>query len=255
LCDNAGNCSQPKKSNGQACGGGAECASNNCVDGVCCNSACGGLCQTCATTGICRGADTDPMCGAVNCSNFDAECVSNRTNTTTACVAGRCRTPADCGFQSSNTRCGQGGLCDGQGICEGPSIECGNQTCSGSDVCCSMVNFETSQKTVQCGVGDNCTIPGGGVGPSFRISCDQNADCTGSDVCCVVGTNVSSGEVSCRPTCTAEAVGAELGAPPEMLVVGQLCASEVGQLVLPCPSGQSCNFTINTLPDPYMMCR
>ena len=52
-----------------------------------------------------------------------------------------------------------------------------------------------------------------------------------------------------------EAIGAELGAPPSMLVVGQLCASEVGSLFLPCPGGQACTGTINTLPDEYRMCR
>lgn len=256
LCDTAGNCSQPKKGNGAACGIGSECSSNNCVDGVCCNSTCNGTCETCATTGICRAAATDPACGSVTCSTFDAECVSDRTNTTNACIArGQCRTRADCGFRSSNTRCGQGGLCDGQGVCEGPSVECGNQTCSGNNVCCSMLDFATGVRTVTCGVGDNCSFPGGGAGPVFRISCDQNADCTGSDVCCVVSNNVNSGEVSCRPTCTAQAVGEELGAPPEMLVVGQLCASEVGSLVLPCPGGQRCTATTSTLPPEYLMCR
>jgi hypothetical protein len=40
-----------------------------------------------------------------------------------------------------------------------------------------------------------------------------------------------------------------------MLVVGQLCASEVGQLVLPCPGNQTCNFNISTLPPEYLACR
>jgi hypothetical protein len=70
-----------------------------------------------------------------------------------------------------------------------------------------------------------------------------------------MSNNVSSGEVSCRPTCTAQAVGEELGAPPEMLIVGQLCASEVGQLVLPCPGNQTCSPTTDTLPPEYRACR
>ncbi|HTV18182.1 MAG TPA: hypothetical protein VMG12_05915 [Polyangiaceae bacterium] len=256
LCDTAGNCSLPKKGNGQACAAGSECSSNNCVDGVCCNGACNGVCETCATTGICRAATTDTQCGPVTCSNFDAACVSDRTNTTNACVArGQCRTVNDCGFRSSNTRCGDGGLCDGQGNCEGPSVECGNQTCSGDNACCSMLDFNTGNLTVQCGVGDNCTFPNGGFGPTMQIFCDQNADCTGNDVCCITSTNVNSGDVRCRPVCTAQAVGAELGAPPEMLVVGQLCASQVGSLVLPCPGGQSCTLSINSLPPQFLGCR
>lgn len=252
VCDNAGNCSQPKKANGVACANGSECSSNNCVDGVCCNTACTGACQTCAT-GVCTQAATDTACPTVDCGS--AECAANPGLRPNACVAGRCQTAADCGFRSRNTRCGQGGLCDGQGACQGPSIDCGNQTCSGANVCCAMVNINNGVQTVQCGVGNNCTIPGGGVGPVMRISCDQNADCTGNDVCCVLMTNVNSGDVSCRPVCTAEALAAELGTVPSMLVVGQLCASEVGDLVLGCPSGTTCSDAPQPLPNAYEMCR
>jgi hypothetical protein len=118
-----------------------------------------------------------------------------------------------------------------------------------------MLDFATGVRTVSCGVGDSCPFPGNGAGPIFSISCDQNADCSGNEVCCVVGINVNSGEVSCRPLCTAQAVGEELGAPPELLVVGQLCASEVGQLFLPCPVNQDCDLTISTLPPQYIACR
>jgi len=256
LCDDSGNCSEPKKGNGAACNTGSECTSNNCVDGVCCNLACNGVCETCQSTGLCRAAATDAACSPVSCSSFDAECVTDRSNTPNACSGrGQCRTTEDCGFRSTNTRCGQGGLCNGEGVCEGPSIECGFETCSGDDVCCSMLDVNTGQNTVTCGVGDQCTFPPGGVGPIVRIECDQNADCVGDEVCCMLTTNVNSGEVTCRVECTAEAIGEELGAPPEMLVVGQLCASEVGPLVLQCPSGQICRAAGPSLPPEYMACR
>ncbi|HWO11198.1 MAG TPA: hypothetical protein VNN80_17005, partial [Polyangiaceae bacterium] len=51
LCDNSGNCALPKRGLGESCGGAAECGSGNCVQGVCCNSACNGVCSTCAGTG------------------------------------------------------------------------------------------------------------------------------------------------------------------------------------------------------------
>lgn len=256
LCDDAGNCSQPKKGNGEVCGGGAECASNNCVDGVCCNGACNGACETCATTGICRAAATDPACGAVSCGSFHPDCVSNTTNTQGACSArGQCRTESDCGFRSSSTRCGQGGVCNGRGTCVGPSVECGNQTCSGNSECCALFNLTSGQVQRQCSIGGSCAFAGNPAGPLFRISCDQNADCLGNDVCCLVGTNVNSGEISCRSTCTAQAVGLELGAPPSMLVVGQLCASEVGTLLAGCEGSQQCSGTVSTLPADYRFCR
>ena len=257
LCDGAGNCAQPKKSNGDPCTVGSECASNSCVDGVCCNSACNGLCETCETTGICRAAATDTACGSVSCSSFDADCVTNTTNTVNACAGrGTCRSTADCGFRSSATRCGAGGVCDGQGTCEGPSVSCAGETCSGADVCCSMQDFSTGLLTIGCGEGDVCDLPGAGPGPVVQLHCDQNADCLNADeVCCLITNNVNSGETVCRQDCTAAAVGAELGAPPEMLVVGQLCASEVGNLFLQCPPGQTCSPVVPTLSPDYRACR
>lgn len=69
LCDDAGNCSAPKKAVGTPCVNGDECALGNCVDGVCCNSACSGVCSTCATTGICRAPVADPDCPTGSCAS------------------------------------------------------------------------------------------------------------------------------------------------------------------------------------------
>src|SRR5260221_740347 len=40
-----------KKSNGQSCKCASDCASNFCVDGLCCNAACTESCKTCAGSG------------------------------------------------------------------------------------------------------------------------------------------------------------------------------------------------------------
>src|SRR4029434_11014303 len=40
-----------KKANGNTCGAAAECQSGFCVDGYCCNSACGGGCNACNLSG------------------------------------------------------------------------------------------------------------------------------------------------------------------------------------------------------------
>lgn len=69
LCDNAGNCSAPKKALGAACSNGSECAQGNCVQGICCNSACNGVCSTCAGTGLCRAPATDTRCATGLCAS------------------------------------------------------------------------------------------------------------------------------------------------------------------------------------------
>jgi hypothetical protein len=247
---------------GQACSSSADCGQGTCQEtaagaSICCTAACGGACRACAPSGtVCANLQEDTACGIVPCSNFDADCVTNPSDFVNACNGtGQCRTTADCGFRSNLNRCGEGGLCNGQGVCDGPSVLCGNETCSGNDVCCAAQDFTTFDKSVGCGVGTDCSGVGTGAGPVFVISCDQNADCTGNDVCCVVGNNVNSGDVSCRRTCTAEAVGADLGGPPQKQGVGQLCASQEGLLVAGCPDGQDCVQAISTLPDEYRFCR
>src|SRR6187401_505150 len=35
------------KKQGEACGAAAECVTQSCVDGVCCDTACGGACEAC----------------------------------------------------------------------------------------------------------------------------------------------------------------------------------------------------------------
>ena len=68
------------KSNGQVCTYWYDCTFSNCVDGVCCNSACSGTCQRCSgqggwgiTNGTCGNIaatyDPDAECGNVQCGN------------------------------------------------------------------------------------------------------------------------------------------------------------------------------------------
>src|SRR5204863_18796 len=58
-----------KKSNGQGCGGDAECATGYCADGVCCEARCNGTCEKCSLSGrvgfcdaIAAGTDPDEEC-------------------------------------------------------------------------------------------------------------------------------------------------------------------------------------------------
>ncbi|MBI2388402.1 MAG: hypothetical protein HYV09_02185, partial [Deltaproteobacteria bacterium] len=76
-CSSTANC---LKQNGQTCSAATDCASGNCVDGVCCNTACAGGCDVCnATAGTCTivaqgGAGASPACGAFVCNGSLASC-------------------------------------------------------------------------------------------------------------------------------------------------------------------------------------
>ncbi len=68
-----------KKPTGQSCTLASECTSNFCVDGFCCESACGGTCDTCAATpGTCTvavaGQPGDPTCSPYACNGAQVSC-------------------------------------------------------------------------------------------------------------------------------------------------------------------------------------
>src|SRR4030095_2168925 len=80
-----------QKPAGQPCACASECASNFCVDGVCCQTACAGGCQSCA------------VAGSVGvCTSLPAGSAPRNAGT---CVAGEA------------SDCGQDGKCDGIGGC------------------------------------------------------------------------------------------------------------------------------------------
>jgi hypothetical protein len=154
-CDGAGTC---KKVNGSVCTLATQCASANCVDGRCCDTACTGTCLACnlvATPGTCGNigsGKTDPTAtvtclapnacnGAGACKKANAQtcalgtdCASGKcadgvccnSTCTTACMA--CNLPATLGTCSAiavglpdgnpANACSGGSLCDGAGICK-----------------------------------------------------------------------------------------------------------------------------------------
>jgi len=149
VCIAGGTC---RKSNGQSCSASSECVSNQCVDGVCCNTACTGACQACDVTGngtcaadpelngtqdTCtagQACNTSGQCTAVNgdalngtmCGN-DSDCASG------FCTDGVCCN-ADCG-QSCHA-CNATGLCVVAPTTIGQDDGCpGSQTCNAAGVC------------------------------------------------------------------------------------------------------------------------
>ena len=124
------------KQNGEACAAGTECISGNCIDDVCCDSACGGACQHCALTGLegnCRwvpaGEDPDTECPG------DPPCGS------------QCNGSGGCAFGTFGTTCGPCAQCDGSGNCSvfqpadsDPGNTCGLcRVCPGDGPDCVMV--------------------------------------------------------------------------------------------------------------------
>lgn len=93
---------------GASCTLASDCATGNCVDGVCCDTACNGACQTCNATGFegtCSG-DVTESCRVGSCTNGIATAPASCTaqGTCPAAVQTSCA-PYACGAGACKTTC------------------------------------------------------------------------------------------------------------------------------------------------------
>ncbi|RZO64217.1 MAG: hypothetical protein EVA89_05140, partial [Sandaracinaceae bacterium] len=129
--------------NGAMCMSGSDCASGSCVDGVCCDTACGmgatDDCQAC-TAALTGGVDGTcaPIAAATECRASAGACDAAEVcdGASTAC-------PADA-FVAAGTECrASADLCDAAEVCDGASAACpadgfaaaGTECRASADVC------------------------------------------------------------------------------------------------------------------------
>ncbi len=185
---------QPKKNDGASCSYGSECKKGNCVDNVCCDTACGGTCQACTnaltgkTTGTCNQITlgTDPQgecndngagaCGQNGLCNGASACQLYASGT--LCVAASC---ASATSRNNQDTCSGAGSCVDNGITNcatGYACVTGvcQTSCSSDSQCASAYYCETA--TSQCvpdkAPGAACPRDG---------ACSGNANCV-DGVCC-----------------------------------------------------------------------
>ncbi|HXU64768.1 MAG TPA: carbohydrate binding domain-containing protein [Polyangia bacterium] len=145
------------KANGVVCGGGSECVTGFCFDGVCCSADCSGKCRTCngATPGTCTlvpdGMDPDNEC--------------DQQNPETCGTSGTCNGLGACKMYDSTTVCDptkacdnasagviQNRVCDGAGKCvAGKDVSCKGFLCSGA-ACATTCSSDTA-----CVAGGFCS--------------------------------------------------------------------------------------------------
>jgi hypothetical protein len=206
-----------KGANGTACGCGADCTSGFCVDGVCCNSACGDTCKSCNTIsapGTCtfvaagdppRSADVCPKSAVATCG-----------------LDGTCDGKGDCRSYVMGSVC-QAGTCDGASVG-------GIRVCDGAGSCvarsatvCAPFNCDTTTSACNthcasdgdCAPNVKCVNGSCGKRPTGAVCSDASQCASGYCVdgfCCntsCVGPCVScsqSGRVgSCWPVAAAAA--------------------------------------------------
>jgi hypothetical protein len=197
---------------GQPCADGTTCLSGQCIEGVCCDSACDGACRSCALSSS-MGHCTSLAVGAVD-------------------------TKGVCGDQGATT-CGTNGRCDGSGGCQKykESTVCAPESCAGNvytpPSTCSATGQCTPPDSLPCApyvcngnacfnactTNQDCVSPnvcnGNSCGPKMRgASCSDPTECgsgfCAQGVCC--GNACSGACTSCNlsgslGTCTNQPVG------------------------------------------------
>jgi hypothetical protein len=153
-CDAEGRC---RLKGGFPCSQGSQCESENCVAGVCCESACEGQCMTCSKDGEigkCLPNNGIPCDDGDACSDGDfcdnGDCVHGFTTVCDdgdICTADSCDSATgDCVFDASGaegTACSDGDRCTHPDAC----------TAGG---CVGAYN----ESIIGCGTGDTCELPG-----------------------------------------------------------------------------------------------
>ena len=183
-------------SNGEGCTAAfaSSCASGNCVDGVCCESAtCTGPCKSCnvaGSEGTCvlakAGTEVAGSCwsgkacdGSGNCKSSNGlPCSDVSICASGFCVDGVCCDSACTGTCASCNLSGQTGKCSPYPAGTDPQNECGK----GTGVCKSTCD----------GVG-NCAFPQAAVSCASCTTCDGYGSCSMYDPYCAYTGGTSGG--------------------------------------------------------------
>lgn len=197
------------KTQGQACVRDAACPGNaNCVDGVCCESACGGTCRSClknrtglASDGLCGNTldDTDPENECATDVGYPASCKAPGLCT----GAGTCRVYAKPGIVAKPDTCSGTTLstysCDGAGNLTQLETPCYPYKCNAGGTACRVACTTGTEKTdcddtSFCGDGGKCI----GVLP-LGAACTAGTQCK-STYCADVGKGKLEGDPDPDPS-------------------------------------------------------
>ncbi|HRI68374.1 MAG TPA: hypothetical protein PK156_29300, partial [Polyangium sp.] len=200
---------------GQACGGAIECLSGFCVDGVCCNTACGnGNPNDCLGCSVAAGASANGSCSALDavpCSDGNS-CTANDM-----CMSGTCTgSPVVC---TATDSCHVAGTCNtATGICTNPAKPNGS-VCDDGNACTQTSTCQTGTcvgtNPVVCPMDTECTNvsacdPLTGVcavtNETDGSACNDGNACTQMSTC-QAGQCVGSNPVTCAPPATCKQAG------------------------------------------------
>ncbi len=249
---------------GGPCTSGSSCPTGLCVDGVCCDKACGGGVADCQACSVAAGAVKNGVCGPVK-QGSACRAASGLCDSAESCDGIGLACPADKVMPNGHVCRGKNGDCDSAESCNGTTKACpanaflpASTVCRGGTSTCDMAEF--------CS-GGSATCPADALRPSGYVcrassgGCDVPETCSGSTSICPadklqpVGSScrASAGVCDLAESCT----GSSKNCPADnMKSAGTICRGANGA----CDKAESCTGSIKTCPadtvQPYaFICR
>jgi len=236
VCNEAGDCVDPRSAFGALCESDIECAEGTCVDGVCCRAACDGVCESCDGTGTCVADPAESSCGdGLQCFGRGA-CLSPdgaACQTAAECGSSNCEPAVGGGNVCCAEACPEGQFCNGAGACVSPESDLG-APCSDDADCIGGRCFDGVCCDSECGGAcETCVAPGSEgrcssspVGSADPL-CPTGRQCAGRGQCLLALGATCSLNGDCR--------SGECG--PAVQGGGEICCESV------CGNGQRCSPT------------
>jgi hypothetical protein len=205
---------------GETCSSASDCQSGACVDGVCCESACGGGVADCQACSVAAG------------STSNGDCVLIAAGTTCRAASGDCDAAETC--TGASTTCPADGVKPSSATCRTASGDCDQaENCDGATKVCPADGVKPSSATCRTASGD----------------CDQAENCDGATKVCPAD-GVKPADTSCRAAsgdCDLGEVcnGVAKTCPTDVVVsAGTQCRAASGD----CDVSEACNGVAKTCP-------
>jgi len=193
-----------RKANGEKCTLAQECASDRCVDSVCCDGDCDQPCHSCS--GNANQTGEDGICGPVKAGTVDPRGVCKKSTENPCGESGKCTDDGQCGVEPLAQPCGQPACasgvastfaCDGYGACQEATTPCSPWACDSSTRACkkSCATADDCAPGARCNVQTSqCAAQGSSCKDDFTVLNADGTETGCSPYRCQTG--------ACRDSCT-----------------------------------------------------
>ncbi len=242
-----------QRPNGVACLSGGQCNSGHCVEGVCCDKACGGALQSdCQACTVAKGASVDGTCGPVKAGQ-SCRAAAGDCDVAEACDGSNTACPADKLRAGSHVCRVAAGGCDVAENCTGLSKTCPADVLVAKDKTCRKSLSGCDPAEVCDGTTAKCPADKveakGTVCRASTAPCDAAETCDGTAAPCPADKLAIKGAVCRKAAAPCDAAetcdGVGKGCPADKIAVkGAVCRKAAGG----CDVGETCDGATTACP-------